>query len=139
MRSSERRTIVAAAGVALLVAGAIVAGAALVGDDGGSEAVTTTRPAEPLTAGEARADRACRRRFSVGFSRAFMDDACPIYVPRALAGAPHARIIELPEFKVEICVEAGRIEYESGQVATRLDEEAYVETVRVDCRRELLR
>jgi hypothetical protein len=128
--------MIAAVVVAVVVAVAIVAVAVLAGgdDDGAGAGETTTRD---LTPREAVADRACRARFSVGFSRAFADDACPFYVPHALAGATNDEIIAMPQFRIEICVEAGRIRYESGEVATRLDYEAWLDTVRVDCRREI--
>ena len=126
--------MIAAASVAVAIAVAIVAVAVLArGDDGGGGQTT----ASELSPREAVADRACRARFSVGFSRAFADDACPFYVPHALAGATNDEIIAMPQFRIEICVEAGRIRYESGEVATRLAYEAWLDTVRVDCRREI--
>ena len=125
--------MIAAASVAVAIAVTIVA-VALARRDGGGGGQTT---ASELSPREAVADRACRARFSVGFSRAFADDACPFYVPHALAGATNDEIIAMPQFRIEICVEAGRIRYESGEVATRLAYEAWLETVRVDCRREI--
>jgi hypothetical protein len=132
---TERRTIIAAVVVAVAIAASIVGVAAALRDDGGSGTAapaTTARTAE-----EAAADRACRQRFAVGFSRAFIDAACPFYVPRALAGATNDEIIALPRFKEEICVDAGRVRYEAGEVATRLSYEEWLETVRLECRREI--
>jgi hypothetical protein len=132
---TERRTIIAAVVVAVVIAAAIVGVAFALRDDGADD--TAAPAATARGTDEAAADRACRKRFSVGFSRAFIDAACPFYVPRALAGASNAEIVALPRFKEEICVEAGRVKYEAGEVATRLSYEEWLETVRRDCRAEI--